>query len=127
MVQAECASRGEVCRSGHTAAPSRRSSPFFPHLPLTGNVAEREQAGPFRFVRGAPYVYRPTTWPAPAGVRTEFPMVQVLEQTADPETMPAIEATLNYVKNTGEKLFTYTGGPGLARRAHRRHGRPAAR
>ena len=39
-------------------------------------------------------------------------MVQVLEQTADPETTPAIEATLNYVQNTGEKLFTYTGGPG---------------
>ncbi len=39
-------------------------------------------------------------------------MVQVLEQTADPETVPAVEATLNYVKNTGEKLFTYTGGPG---------------
>ena len=39
-------------------------------------------------------------------------MVQVLDQTADPETVPAIEATLNYVKNTGEKLFTYTGGPG---------------
>jgi hypothetical protein len=39
-------------------------------------------------------------------------MAQVLEQTADPETTPAIEATLNYVKNTGEKLFTYTGGPG---------------
>ena len=33
-------------------------------------------------------------------------MVQVLEQTADPETTPAIEATLNYVQNTGEKLFT---------------------
>jgi hypothetical protein len=39
-------------------------------------------------------------------------MVQVLEQTADPETVPAIEATLNYIQNTGEKLFTYTGGPG---------------
>ena len=39
-------------------------------------------------------------------------MAQVLEQTADPETVPAIEATLNYVQNTGEKLFTYTGGPG---------------
>ena len=39
-------------------------------------------------------------------------MVQVLEQTTDPETTPAIEATLNYIKNTGEKLFTYTGGPG---------------
>ncbi|MGE0035891.1 MAG: CmcJ/NvfI family oxidoreductase [Xanthobacteraceae bacterium] len=39
-------------------------------------------------------------------------MVQVLDQTADSETVPAIEATLNYVKNTGEKLFTYTGGPG---------------
>ena len=39
-------------------------------------------------------------------------MVQVLEQTADPETTPAVEATLNYIHNTGEKLFTYTGGPG---------------
>jgi hypothetical protein len=39
-------------------------------------------------------------------------MVQVLEQATDPATTPAIEATLNYIKNTGEKLFTYTGGPG---------------
>jgi hypothetical protein len=39
-------------------------------------------------------------------------MAQVLEQTFDPETVPAIETTLNYIKNTGEKLFTYTGGPG---------------
>ena len=39
-------------------------------------------------------------------------MAQVLEQTIDPETVPAIETTLNYIKNTGEKLFTYTGGPG---------------
>lgn len=38
-------------------------------------------------------------------------MVQVLEQAAA-ETTPPIEATLNYVQNTGEKLFTYTGGPG---------------
>ncbi len=39
-------------------------------------------------------------------------MAQVLEQTIDPESVPAVEATLNYIKNTGEKLFTYTGGPG---------------
>jgi hypothetical protein len=39
-------------------------------------------------------------------------MVQVLEQATDPANTPAIEATLNYIKNTGEKLFTYTGGPG---------------
>jgi hypothetical protein len=39
-------------------------------------------------------------------------MVQVLEQSTDPATTPAIEATFNYIKNTGEKLFTYTGGPG---------------
>src|ERR1700694_5465377 len=39
----------------------------------------------------------------------EHPMVQVLE----PETVPAsIEATLNYFVNTGEKIFTQTGGPG---------------
>src|SRR5216684_1985201 len=36
-------------------------------------------------------------------------MVQVLEA----ETAPAsIEATLNYLVNTGEKIFTQTGGPG---------------
>ncbi len=36
-------------------------------------------------------------------------MVQVLE----PETTPAsIEAMLNYIANTGEKIFTQTGGPG---------------
>jgi hypothetical protein len=36
-------------------------------------------------------------------------MVQVLEQETAPE---AIEATVNYIENNGEKLFTYTGGPG---------------
>src|SRR5215831_5640878 len=36
-------------------------------------------------------------------------MVQVLE----PETaVESIEATINYVANNGEKLFTYTGGAG---------------
>jgi hypothetical protein len=40
-------------------------------------------------------------------------MAQVIEQ----ETAPAvIEATLNYIANTGEKVFTYTGGPGSAER-----------
>jgi hypothetical protein len=36
-------------------------------------------------------------------------MVQMAEVDAAPDT---IEATLNYVVDTGEKLFTYTGGPG---------------
>jgi hypothetical protein len=36
-------------------------------------------------------------------------MVAVLQQETAPE---AIEATVNYIANTGEKLFTYTGGPG---------------
>jgi hypothetical protein len=36
-------------------------------------------------------------------------MVAVLEQETAPET---IEATVNYITNNGEKLFTYTGGPG---------------
>ena len=36
-------------------------------------------------------------------------MVQVLAQETAPET---IEATVNYIENNGEKLFTYTGGPG---------------
>jgi hypothetical protein len=36
-------------------------------------------------------------------------MVAVIEQ----ETIPdAIEATVNYIHDNGEKLFTYTGGPG---------------
>jgi hypothetical protein len=36
-------------------------------------------------------------------------MVQVLEQRSAPET---VEATLNYIVNNGEKLFTATGGAG---------------
>jgi hypothetical protein len=36
-------------------------------------------------------------------------MVAVLEQETAPDT---IEATVNYINNNGEKLFTYTGGPG---------------
>jgi hypothetical protein len=36
-------------------------------------------------------------------------MVQAAEVDAAPD---AITATLNYVRDTGEKLFTYTGGPG---------------
>ena len=37
-------------------------------------------------------------------------MVQMAEVETAPET--AIEATLNYIQDNGEKLFTYTGGPG---------------
>jgi len=58
-------------------------------------------------------------------------MVQALEQ----ETA-AIEATLNYIAETGEKIFTYTGGPGSTdvrsggtldpRRVTIRNGRPRA-
>ena len=36
-------------------------------------------------------------------------MVAVLQQETAPE---AIEATINYIADTGEELFTYTGGPG---------------
>jgi hypothetical protein len=39
----------------------------------------------------------------------ELPMVQVLEPETAAET---IETTVNYINNNGEKLFTYTGGPG---------------
>ena len=36
-----------------------------------------------------------------------------MDQTVEPEIAPArIEATLNYVVNNGEKIFTYTGEPG---------------
>jgi hypothetical protein len=57
-------------------------------------------------------------------------MVQLMEQ----DTMPdAVEATLNYVVETGEKIFTVTGGPGALdvrggqpdpRRITIRNGRP---
>jgi hypothetical protein len=36
-------------------------------------------------------------------------MTAIAEQDTAPET---IEATLNYIANSGEELFTYTGGPG---------------
>jgi hypothetical protein len=36
-----------------------------------------------------------------------------MDQTVEQETAPAaIEATLNYIVNNGEKIFTYTGEPG---------------
>jgi hypothetical protein len=36
-----------------------------------------------------------------------------MAQIVELETAPAtIEATLNYIENNGEKIFTYTGGPG---------------
>ena len=39
-----------------------------------------------------------------------LPMADVLD--AAPETIEKIDATLNYINDNGEKLFTYTGGPG---------------
>ena len=39
-------------------------------------------------------------------------MTQVLEQDAAPETVEAIEATLNYFVNDGRKIFTEAGGAG---------------
>jgi hypothetical protein len=56
-------------------------------------------------------------------------------QTAELDTAPdVIEATLNYIVDNGEKLFTYTGGPGSTdvrtggtpdpRRVQIRNGRP---
>jgi hypothetical protein len=41
----------------------------------------------------------------------ELPMVEVIERDAATETK-AIEATVNYIVNNGEKLFTETAGPG---------------
>jgi hypothetical protein len=42
----------------------------------------------------------------------ELAMDQVLERHSAPEAVETIEATLNYIVNSGEKLFTETGGPG---------------
>jgi len=42
----------------------------------------------------------------------ELAMVQVLEKHSAPEAVETIEATLNYIVNNGEKLFTETGGSG---------------
>ncbi len=39
-------------------------------------------------------------------------MDQVLEQRSAPETIPEIEATLNYLVNDGVKIFTEAGGAG---------------
>jgi hypothetical protein len=62
-------------------------------------------------------------------------MDQVLERHPTPETIPAIEATLNYLVDTGEKLVTEAGPGGTAdmrggkldpRRVIIRNGRPLA-
>src|SRR5204863_9976649 len=42
-------------------------------------------------------------------MRGSRPMVVTLEQETASDT---IEASVNYVLDNGEKLFTYTGGPG---------------
>jgi hypothetical protein len=58
-----------------------------------------------------------------------------MDQIVGHDTAPAaIEATLNYIENNGEKIFTYTGGPGSSekrsggtkdpRRVVIRNGRP---
>ena len=40
-----------------------------------------------------------------------------MDQLVEQETAPAaIEATLNYIENNGEKIFTYTGGPGSSKK-----------
>src|SRR5262245_21098574 len=41
----------------------------------------------------------------------ELPMVEVIERDSATQTK-AIEATVNYILNNGEKLFTETAGPG---------------
>jgi hypothetical protein len=62
-------------------------------------------------------------------------MNQVLEHPSAPETIPAIEATLNYLIDTGEKIVTEAGAGGTAdmrggkldpRRVVIRNGRPQA-
>ena len=44
-------------------------------------------------------------------------MDQVLERPAAPETVPQIEATLNYLIDTGEKIVTEAGARGNGRHA----------
>ena len=41
-------------------------------------------------------------------------MDQVLERGSTPETIPTIEATLNYLIDTGEKIVTEAGAGGTA-------------
>ena len=48
-------------------------------------------------------------------------MSQVLERTPAPEAIDKIEATLNYIENDGNKIFTVTGGPRWNGRSLRRH------
>src|ERR1700722_20554586 len=63
-------------------------------------------------------------------------MNEVLERPAPPETIPQIEATLNYLINTGEKIITEAGPGGTAdtrggkpdpHRVVLRNGRPFAK
>jgi hypothetical protein len=42
----------------------------------------------------------------------ELPMVEVIERDTVSEANEAIETTVNYILNNGEKLFTQTAGPG---------------
>ena len=39
-------------------------------------------------------------------------MAHAFDQTAAPEAIDKIEATLNYIENDGSKIFTITAGPG---------------
>jgi hypothetical protein len=62
---------------------------------------------PLLYVGSAAYVDGGTKRPLFHGAA----MDQVLERQS-PETFEAIEATLNYIVDNGEKVFTETGGPG---------------
>src|ERR1700674_4848528 len=42
----------------------------------------------------------------------ELPMVEVIERETVVEANKSIEATVNYILDNGEKIFTQTAGPG---------------
>ena len=50
-----------------------------------------------------------------------------MAELAEIEAPATIEASVNYMVEDGQQLFTYTGGPWLDRYPHRRHGGSAYR
>src|SRR5437764_12221225 len=61
------------------------------------------------YINGSGWRGREAREPRQAKSEGEVPMVAVIERETASE---AIEATVNYVVNNGEKLFTETAGPG---------------
>src|SRR5262249_26202656 len=87
-----------------------RPQPTRPHGCIAGGVAKSFHPPP-SMIAGGYYSVSAPSWKPPR--IKEFPMVQVVDQVLEPETVPdAIEATLNYIVDDGTRVFTETAAPG---------------